>query len=763
MTIKELLHRRVPQFVGAYLVAGWGLVQFVQFLESRYTLGTQWVDLVGLGWLLALPAVVSLAWHHGAPGRDPWTRGQVLSLFANAITAAVILILVFNVRRTQAATKTITVKDEKGTQLVREVPSDQDAVRSMVVYFLDNETGDPQHQWLAQAIPYVFQIDLLQDLFLDVRSPYQNVDLAARFGAKDVYNIPSQIQREIAERHHVDYYVNGSVKSVEPVEVELAIVQTDTAREVERKTFSGSVFSVIDDASLWARRVLGLPGEHIERNRDEPVADMVTASVESLRNYMHGVSEVVVNSDYRKGYDVLQLSVRADPTNALGQFQLFTLALLTRPDARAEADRAMNQMLMHLHRLPDRMQFLLKHYYYVNLLDPEKAFAVLDLWAKLIPSDPMVHVLRADVLQQRGQFEEAVVAMESALALFPGDISTRGELADVYRREGRWKKALEMRRQIVTEFPDDPASYVSVGDLLRDNGKLEDAYAQYEHALLLDLANIPAKLGQATLNARSGKLDVALAQLERLAKDSPAANDRADALASLRDTLEDLGRLEDAIRVHEQWVALGPLDRFGTYMRERAMGYRILARTGRVDEAVAAIDALASELPESMHGLLQYGRAQVALIANDPDTARPAIESLARFIQGLGGTAYAVHVDGLRSRLQLQEGKAVEALATIKRSIDKGPAELHRLRTLGAAQRANGEFEDALATFERARELYPASAESYYQSAKTLADMGRNSDALKHIDSALRVWEGADPSFDRHREAKELRAQLSGS
>ncbi|MEO0461364.1 MAG: hypothetical protein AAF219_11020, partial [Myxococcota bacterium] len=69
MTIKELLHRRVPQFVGAYLVAGWGLVQFVQFLESRYTLGTQWVDLVGLGWLLALPAVVSLAWHHGAPGR----------------------------------------------------------------------------------------------------------------------------------------------------------------------------------------------------------------------------------------------------------------------------------------------------------------------------------------------------------------------------------------------------------------------------------------------------------------------------------------------------------------------------------------------------------------------------------------------------------------------------------------------------------------------------------------------------------------------
>ncbi|MEO0592726.1 MAG: tetratricopeptide repeat protein [Myxococcota bacterium] len=763
MTIKELLHRRVPQFVGAYLVAGWGLVQFVQFLENRYTLGTQWVDLIGLGWLLVLPAVVSLAWHHGAPGRDPWTRGQVVSLFANAVTAAVILILVFNVRQTKAATKTITVEDEKGTQLVREVPSDQDAVRSLLIYFLDNETGDSEHQWLAQVIPYLFQIDLLQDLFLDARSPYQNIDLAARFGAKDVYRIPSQIRREIAERHHVDYYVSGSLKNADPVEIELAVIQTDTAREVERKAFSGSVFVVADEASLWARRVLGLPGEHIERNRDEPVADMVTASVESLRNYIEGVSAVVVNSDYRSGYDILQLSVRADPTNALAQFQLFSLALLTRPDARAEAERAMNQMLTHLHRLPDRMQFLLKHYYYVNLLDPEKAFAVLDLWAKLIPSDPMVHVLRADVLQQRGRFEEAVAAMESALALFPGDISTRGALADVYRREGRWKKALEMRRQVVTEFPDDPESHVEVGDLLRDNGKLEEAYAQYERALLLDPANIPAKLGQATVNARSGKLDVALPQLEQLAKHSPAANDRADALMSLRNLLEELGRLEDASRVHETWVGLGPLDRFGTYMRERAMGYRILARIGRVDEAVAAIDALASELPESMRGLLQYGRAQVALIANDTDTARPAIESLARFIQDLGGASYVVHVDGLRSQLQLQEGKTVEALATIKRSIDKGPVELHRLRTLGKAQRANGELEDALATFERARALYPASAESHYQSAKTLTDMGRNSDALKHIESALQIWEGADPSFDRRREAQELRAQLSGS
>jgi hypothetical protein len=35
---QELRQRRVPQYVSAYILGGWGLIQFVQFLEGRLSL-----------------------------------------------------------------------------------------------------------------------------------------------------------------------------------------------------------------------------------------------------------------------------------------------------------------------------------------------------------------------------------------------------------------------------------------------------------------------------------------------------------------------------------------------------------------------------------------------------------------------------------------------------------------------------------------------------------------------------------------------------
>lgn len=75
--IRELLRRRVPQFVGLYLVGSWGFIEFVDWAVEQYVLSPQITNFVVALLLLLLPSVLLLAWRFGAPGDDHWTRPSV--------------------------------------------------------------------------------------------------------------------------------------------------------------------------------------------------------------------------------------------------------------------------------------------------------------------------------------------------------------------------------------------------------------------------------------------------------------------------------------------------------------------------------------------------------------------------------------------------------------------------------------------------------------------------------------------------------------
>jgi TolB-like protein/Tfp pilus assembly protein PilF len=67
--VSELLRRRVPQVVGVYLAAGWGLLEFTDWATGRFELSTGATDIVVGAWILFLPIVAGAAWHLGHPER----------------------------------------------------------------------------------------------------------------------------------------------------------------------------------------------------------------------------------------------------------------------------------------------------------------------------------------------------------------------------------------------------------------------------------------------------------------------------------------------------------------------------------------------------------------------------------------------------------------------------------------------------------------------------------------------------------------------
>ena len=80
--MRQLLHRRVPQIVGAYFAGSWIFLEFTDWTVDQYTLSPALTNFVVTTLLLLLPAVLVLAWRHGAPGHDAWTKtdGAVIGL-----------------------------------------------------------------------------------------------------------------------------------------------------------------------------------------------------------------------------------------------------------------------------------------------------------------------------------------------------------------------------------------------------------------------------------------------------------------------------------------------------------------------------------------------------------------------------------------------------------------------------------------------------------------------------------------------------------
>ena len=69
---KDLLARRVPHYLAAYLAASWGLLEFLAFLEDRFFLSPHVTNLVFFLLVLLLPSVAVFTYYHGRKGADAW-------------------------------------------------------------------------------------------------------------------------------------------------------------------------------------------------------------------------------------------------------------------------------------------------------------------------------------------------------------------------------------------------------------------------------------------------------------------------------------------------------------------------------------------------------------------------------------------------------------------------------------------------------------------------------------------------------------------
>lgn len=760
----ELFRRRIPQILGAYLIGSWAVLEFADWAVNRYVLSPYLVDFAFALLALMAPSVLLLAWFHGAPGPDNWTRLEKIGIPLNLAVAGIVLFGVFQGRDLGAATTTVVVADEEGNELERVVPKSESR-RKVALFPFDNASADTSLGWLQHGLPLAIYHDLRQDIFFDVQHSAYFAERLREAGYTAGVDVPLSLQREIAQETHRNYFLTGMITQAEgEIVVETSLYDAARGRLVSEGSVSGAdPLAMADSLSLQLKRDLEIPAQHVEESTDLPVAELVTASRSAFRDYVEGFRAVVYDGDWERAIRAVNSAREEDPSFAYAHLLAYQVLLLG--NRGPEAQEAVKAAVEHDYRLAERDRFSAKaEYYHIVRQDIEKAVAVARMQTELFPDDIEGHHRLAQLFGLQNDRPAAIAEYEKILELDASQYDMLQAIGGLYESMGEFERALDYYSQYVERFPDAERSFRVVGDLYRQLGEHDQARANYERALLIEPGSIESLVALATLERTTGRMQEAEARYDEALEAANTTEQRAAVLEGLTEFHDWRGQVREAIEYRARRnEALQRSTRPPVQTAvERLVSLDLFVRAG---EPAAALDSLATiqgslEPPWDLLGSL--GEVVVFSELEDAERLSEAITGLNRMIATLGFENLRTLALQAEGRLSELEGDCETGLEKYSAALELNPAQASLHTKIGRCGRKLGRLDEAAASLASTLKVRPADAEALLELALVREEAGDREAALEQVEAALEVWAKADPGFQPAAEARALKRRLGG-
>jgi tetratricopeptide (TPR) repeat protein len=672
-----------------------------------------------------------------------------------------VLTLVFSDKDLGAMTTSVTVTDEAGQSVERTIPKSGFRKR-LAVFNFDAAPGDTAAAWLRYGVPLALEVDLLQDIFVDVRG-FSNLRQKLRqAGYAEGVDVPLSLQRKTAEELHLDHFLTGKVShGSEGVSIEVSLYETRRGRLLQRRTFAGNdVFASIDEMSVQLKRDLGVPERHLDEVQDLPVSSLLTGSLPALRELSIGYTALLAREDWAAGARHMEAAIAADPGFAFAHTQLFQIYLSS---DQARAMVPLQAAMDHAHRLPERMQYAVRTNFYYMKQEPAKMFAVAQMWADLFPQDVLAQTVLAQLAMQRNDRDAAIAAYQRALELDPGQHELLRHIGSLYDAKGDAERALVHYRRYAEQFPENAAVHLSIGDLLGRSGEPEQARASFERALVIEPSNAIARLRLAGLARNLGDFVGAVRQYDEALAAARTPEAKSQVHHSLVHYYEMRGETRRAIEQVELYLehlarASSP---FNVTM-ERLAHLELHVAAGREAEARQVLKSVENQFAAPFDRLRSVGTLQIELERENPDAALAALTELEAFIESLALETLRPRAVAARARVHEMRGEWQQAIAQYEEQLRLTPTDLKIHTSLGRCQRMLGRQREAEAHFQQALRIFPADPRLNYEAALLYLDTGDRARAREHLARAAQAWTAADPEFKLARETGTRLADMEG-
>lgn len=663
--LSDLRRRKVLRVAGAYVVAGWGVLQAAEVAVPLLALPEWTIGLLALLLLGGLPAGMVFAWAFQQapaptgveePAADRSGAGTWLDV---ALLAAVLAVVA--VTGVQVASWRATDAGAEVAELPQRAVAAELSVAVLPFASFSDEAGD---HYFADGLTEELINSLAQLDGLKVPGRTSSFHFKQR----------NEDLREIGRQLGVGHVLEGSVRrSGERLRVTVQLVSAADGFHLWSRTYDRELtdaFAIQDDIAAHVAATLRVTllaegHDHTAEGGADTYPSFLIAtgllqdrSRESLTEARALFDDIVARSPD----DVEALAGYARATIMLAGAFLTLEFEPAAAAARAAVERA-------LQLAPDSIA--------ANLT----AGMVYDMLG--LRTDE-VHY---DVLAER--------ALARALDLAPGDPEVLRAYGSLLVRLGRWDNAVQITARAVASDPLDRAVRLKHAEALRGTGQLASARAELERVLELhpDYAAGHLELGELLLE--SGALDAALPHLRR-AHESRTSPRATFALAHLylnlgaqRQVLETLAELDYApyslpLAEMVRHVMVGD-DRSALSFAEQE-----LERTGdRIWRPLMIVAALNSGAVAKAREHLR--QLEPAVLAPDPDVTRIAAGTVL-----LAGSVLMLEERGddaerLLLRLLDAHAPSADGFDPVARKLVRA----HALALLGRADRALLELEDA--------------------------------------------------------------------
>jgi tetratricopeptide (TPR) repeat protein len=742
---RNLLERRVPQYLAAYLAGSWVMVEFFAFLEERFLLSPHLTNLVLLLLLLMLPSVALFTWYHGRRGPDEWRRAEKIFIPINGLVTVGILAALFAGRDLGAMTTTVTVEDPEGNAVERVVPKSEFR-KSLVVFPFEVEAGGEDATALAFGALKVLSIDMVQDMFIDLR-PVALYRDKARAAGYEVSEVPRPLKRRLTREIDVEYFTDGTF-SYDGAVFRFSVLLHDAERGgvVTERSYEGTdLLALIDEAAVQLREDLDLPARYVDNGLDMPARDHATASIEALRAFGEADWLLFERDDFEGARAALRRAVELDPTFAAAAFALYQLSVLS-GDVPA-AQEAIRTTMDHVYRMPERFQFAVRAEWYAMQRDLPKAFAVYEMWAELYPQDLDAQLYTAQVRSFQGDREGSLEAFERALALDPTRLDIVEQVGELNEQLGRPDAARVAYERIVREQPDQPGGFIQLAELESRVGNHEAARSLYERASLVTSENVGVIIGLAELHADLGEFEAAEAAYERGLAAAKTPEQRFTVLRSIRRYHAYRADFERALDYQLQRDEAGakfqpPI----ANIQLRLLGLRAFLRAGRTDEALQRLESLAAQMQAPMDALVPIGRIAVYETLEDADALAAALDDARNMLERTGLNMLERDILFGQGRLHEIRGEWQQALAAYEEELRLSPTDTSIPQQLGRVYRELGDLNAAEEQLRATLTAEPSNGRANYELALVQAEQGRAAEAIRSLERALATW--ANPTGD---------------
>lgn len=460
----------MPQFVGVYLAAGWGLLEFTDWAMRRYDWTFPVTDVVVGTWLLCFPLVIYAAWSGG--GRAAATR---------------------RFRRARSGAKSIAV-----------LP-------------FANLGEDPDNEYLSDGIT---------EEAINALTRIEGLSVVSRTSAF-AYKGRSEDVRKIGRELGVEAVLEGSVQVVgSRLRVTTQLVDVAGGFHLWSERFDRQMEDVFAIEDEIAENVAGALRIFLREDERRALAKLPTSSVRAYEYFLRGRQFLHQSRKKSLEYarEMFRRAIEADPKYALayaGVANASALIHMYYPTSEGNLEQADQASLKALELDPELADAHAARGFALSMMkrfdEAEEEFkTAIDLDPKLFEA----RYFYARTCFQQGKLAEAAHLFEAASQVAEDYQSAffaaqaHEAMGNQEEAEARYQRALQVAEKHMDLNPDDPRAATMRAVSLCRLGQLEEGLHWAEQALAIDSEDAGVRYNVACLYALEGEKEKAIDCLE---------------------------------------------------------------------------------------------------------------------------------------------------------------------------------------------------------------------------------------------------------